>query len=216
MKKTMLTYETLDRFEKEYEMSIYNENDIIRIEYAAYVANMNKNAHMEWTEADIFNDFLRVLDIDKIKYEKREAEAMTKEKAINAILEYFKENDDEFINVIEELDSYNGYLSDDRIYDMEMLGEFYSGQDPTEILFRAFYGHDAETWTTDSHGEKEYGQFNPNRNHFYYNGYGNLVSCDYKDYSDKLDTYFVEAVIDNFGSLDLPIEVMEIIDSIEG
>ena len=45
---------------------------------------------------------------------------------------------------------------------------------------------------TDSSGNKEYGAFNPNRNYFYFNGYGNLVSSDYKDYSDKLDGYAIE------------------------
>lgn len=141
---------------------------------------------------------------------------MLKEKAIEMIIGYFQENEEEFITLIEELDSYNGYLGDDRYYNMEDLDEFYSGTEASEVLRRAFYGHDAETWTTDSHGEKEYGPFNPNRNYFYYNGYGNLVSADYKDYSDKLDEYFIDEIIDNAGQLyEIPEEVQEIIDSIE-
>lgn len=141
---------------------------------------------------------------------------MLREKAIEAIINYFEENEDDFITTIEELDSYNGYLGDDRYYNMEELDEFYSVTNATEILTRAFYGHDAETWTTDSHGEKEYGPFNPNRNYFYYNGYGNLVSADYKDYSYKLDEWFVNALIENAAQLyEIPDEVQEIIDSIE-
>lgn len=141
---------------------------------------------------------------------------MLKEKAIEMIVGYFQENEEEFITLIEELDSYNGYLGDDRYYNMEDLNEFYSGTEATEVLTRAFYGHDAETWHTDSHGEKEYGPFNPNRDYFYYNGYGNLVSADYKDYSDKLDEWFVNEIIDNAGQLyEIPDEVQEIIDSIE-
>jgi len=124
---------------------------------------------------------------------------MLKEEATKAIINYFQENEDDFITVIEELDSYNGYLGDDRYNNMEDLDVFYSGVEASEILARAFYGHDEETWTTDSHGEKEYGPFNPNREYFYYNGYGNLVSADYKDYSDKLDEYFVDEIIDNAG-----------------
>ena len=141
---------------------------------------------------------------------------MLKEKAIEMIINYFQENEEEFNVLIEELDSYNGYLGDDRYHNMEDLDEFYSGTEATEVLRRAFYGHDAETWHTDSSGNKEYGAFNPNRNYFYYNGYGNLVSADYKDYSYKLDEWFVNALIENAAQLyEIPDEVQEIIDSIE-
>lgn len=68
MKKTMLTYETLDRFEREYETSGYTDAEIEKIEDAAYVANMNRCANPEWTRADIFKDFLRVLHIHNIRY----------------------------------------------------------------------------------------------------------------------------------------------------
>ena len=141
---------------------------------------------------------------------------MNKQEAIEMILKYFEENEEEFNEVIEDLDAWNGYLGDDRYYDMEMINEFYAGTDADEILRRAFYGYDSETWTTDASGNKEYGAFNPNRDYFTYNGYGNLVSADYKDYTDKLDEYFVEEIIDNAGQLDtIPAEVKEIIESIE-
>ena len=55
---------------------------------------------------------------------------------------------------------------------------------------------------TDSSGNKEYGMFNPNRNYFYFNGYGNLVSSDYKDYSDKLDEYAIEEMSENRNYID--------------
>ena len=58
-------------------------------------------------------------------------------------------------------------------------------------------GTDNDTWTTDSTGNKTYGEFNPNRDYFYYNGYGNLVSSDYKDYSHLLDNYAIEAMSEN-------------------
>ena len=121
-------------------------------------------------------------------------EKRTKKAIIADIIKYFKENEDVFNDCMEELDGYNGYLGDDRYYDMDELNDIYSGQEPQEILFRAFYGFDADTWMTDSSGNKEYGAFNPNREYFYFNGYGNLVSSDYKDYSDKLDGYAVEAM----------------------
>ena len=129
-------------------------------------------------------------------------EKRTKEAIIADIIQYFKENEDVFNDCMEELDSYNGYLGDDRYYDMEELNDLYSGQEPQEILFRAFYGFDADMWMTDSSGNKEYGEFNPNRNYFYFNGYGNLVSSDYKDYSDKLDGYAIKEMSENRNCID--------------
>lgn len=131
------------------------------------------------------------------------------------ILEYFEENEDEFNEVIEDLDSWCGYLGDDRYYYMEELDELYHDQPATEILYRAYYGHD-EFYTTDSHGERQYEEFNPNRTYFYFNGYGNLVSSDYKDYTDKLDKYFVDKIIDDASHLStLPERVKELINMME-
>ena len=116
--------------------------------------------------------------------------------ATQKIIDYFKNTENIFNSCIESLDSYSGYLGDDRYYYMEDLNDFYSGADLIELLNRAFFGCDADTWHTDAHGEKEYGPFNPNRDYFYYNGYGNLVSSNYKDYSAHLDAYVVKAMRD--------------------
>ena len=143
---------------------------------------------------------------------------MEREQALKNIIEYFEQNEDVFNDCIEDLDSYNGYLGDDRIYSMDELDELYNGQEPTEILRRAFYGYDAETWHADSHGEKEYGPFNPNRDYFTFNGYGNFVSMDYKDYSDKLDDYAVESMAENRGNLyyiDHDPELSELFDELD-
>ena len=113
------------------------------------------------------------------------------------IIAYFENNEDVFNDCMEELDGYNGYLGDDRYYSMEELNEFYRDSDPLEILYRAYYGQDDNTYTTDSNDNKIYSEFNPNRDYFYYNGYGNLVSSDYKDYSAHLDHYAIEAMSDN-------------------
>ena len=120
-----------------------------------------------------------------------------KETTVKKIIEFFNENEDIFNSAIEELDSYDGYLGDDRYYSMDELDEFYNGTEPLELLRRAYYGRDDDTYTTDSNGNKTYGEFNPNREYFYYNGYGNLVSSDYKDYSYKLDEYAIEAMSEN-------------------
>ena len=121
----------------------------------------------------------------------------TREQLINTIIKFFEDNEDIFNSCIEELDGYNGYLNDDRYYDMEYLNEFYNDTEPMELLYRVFYGHDEDSYTTDSSGNRTYSEFNPNRNYFKYNGYGNLVSTNYPDYSDKLDNYFIDSLIEN-------------------
>ena len=138
---------------------------------------------------------------------------MTKEDIIKAIEEYFKENEDVFNDCIEELDGYNGYLGDDRYYSMEELDELYSGESATEILRRAFYGYDEDTSTEESHTE-----FNPNRDYFRFNGYGNLVSADYKDYSAQLDHWAIESMIENrvyIDAIDDNEELKELFDAVE-
>lgn len=142
----------------------------------------------------------------------------TPEEITADIIAYFENNEDVFNDCMEELDSYNGYLNDDRYYSMDELDEFYNGVEPSEILRRAFYGYDSETYTTDSSGNREYGAFNPNRNYFTYNGYGNLVSADYKDYSDKLDHYAVEEMSENrdyINSIDDDEDLAALFDELE-
>ena len=141
-----------------------------------------------------------------------------KETTVKKIIEYFEENENVFNNCIEELDSYNGYLGDDRYYYMEDLKDFYNGVDPIELLERAYYGHDADAWHTDGSGNKEYGAFNPNRDYFTYNGYGNLISTDYKDYSAHLDKYVIESMSKNrhyIDSIDDNDELSALFDELE-
>ena len=132
----------------------------------------------------------------------KETTKRTAEETTADIIEYLKNNEEIYNDCMEELDGYNGYLGDNRYYQMEELNEFYRGSDPLEILYRAFYGRDDDTWTTDRTGNKTYGEFNPNREYFYYNGYGNLVSSDYKDYSFLLDSYAIKAMSENRNYID--------------
>lgn len=75
-----------------------------------------------------------------------------------------------------------------------------------------------ETYTTDRDGNKTYGAFNPNRDYFRYNGYGNLVSADYKDYSGQLDKYAVESMSKNrryIDSIEQSDELAALFDELE-
>ena len=141
-----------------------------------------------------------------------------KEKIIEKIIGYFKENEDIFNQCAEELDSYNGYLGDNRYYSMDELNGIYSETDPIEILTRAYYGYDADTYTTDAFGNREHGEFNPNRGYFKYNGYGNLVSTDYPDYSSMLDDYIIDDMLENrqwIDTIDENPELSELFDELE-
>ena len=137
---------------------------------------------------------------------------------INKIIKFFENNEDIFNDCIEELDGYNGYLGDDRYYNMDELNEYYNGVEPLELLRRAYFGQDNDTWTIDASGNKTYGEFNPNREYFYYNGYGNLVSSDYKDYSAHLDEYAIETMNENrhyIDSIDGDDDLAALFDELE-
>lgn len=142
----------------------------------------------------------------------------TKEEITREIIEYFKNNEDIFNDCMEELDSYNGYLGDNRYYMMDELDELHNDIKPSEILRRAFYGYDEDTWTTDSRGEKTFCPFNPNNEYFRYNGYGNLVSAEYKDYSDMLEPFTIEEMKENrnyIDSIDYNEDLNELFNELE-
>lgn len=62
------------------------------------------------------------------------------------LLNYYQENEDDFNHDIEELDSWNGILGDRRVEPMEELDEIYQSKEATEILRRAYFGHDDDSW----------------------------------------------------------------------
>ena len=129
---------------------------------------------------------------------------------VEKLMNYYRENMEDFNNNIDELDGWTGCLYDDKIYPMNDLNEFFSNEKPDEIIRRAFYGYDEPL-----NKDEERLPFNPNRNYFYFNGYGNLVSIDEKDYSDFLEESFVQLIIDNRYNLSLSEEVQNIIDDYE-
>ena len=134
----------------------------------------------------------------------------TTENIIEEMIErYFDRYPEALEEIIEELDSWNGYLGDDRYYSMDDISEFFYDCDPVEILNRAFYGHDEDNTNSS---------FNPNREYFSFNGYGNLVSSDYKDYSAFNDRWLVEAIEENrphIDSLDNYEELTALFDAYE-
>lgn len=120
-----------------------------------------------------------------------------KRKAVaEAMLAYYSENEDDFNNDIEELDSWNGYLNDDRYYQMEELDDLLSGLSPLEIL------------------EKVGRDFNYCDDFVQFGIYG-MESSNYKDYSNLLGIDFCNDIIDNASHLYLCSEIQEMIDSLD-
>lgn len=83
----------------------------------------------------------------------------------SAMLDMIKADSDLAVEVCEELDSWDGFLGDDRCYSMDEIDEILYGKKPSEILNMV---------TSD---------FNYNDDYFYFSIYG-LESCD-----DKADVY---------------------------
>lgn len=113
------------------------------------------------------------------------------------MIEYFEDHQDEFADVIEAVDDYDGYLGDDRYYSMWDFDEMFSSTSPSDLAKMIYFG-----------------DFNPNHDYFRFNGYGNLESNEYKDYSDYIDGYAMDEIIDNVRHIrdSLSDEILEIIE----
>lgn len=98
---------------------------------------------------------------------------MKKQEAIEAIRDFIEDMDDgEAVSLWNEYCD-NASRYDDRIEYMESLSELYcdlDGDGLFNLLNRFYFGH-------DENDEKS--SANPNRDYFYYNGYGNIVTTDY-------------------------------------
>jgi hypothetical protein len=122
----------------------------------------------------------------------------------NKLMELFKAMDDNTL-----MDVWREYCEqtnrfDDEIYTMDLFDDFYCGMSPVDIATRCFYGHDE--WSDES-------SFNPNRDYFYLNGYGNPVSIDYIGYNEYSEKFMcsildvdamIDFIIDNENDLNNP------------
>lgn len=131
-------------------------------------------------------------------------------KLVEKLLNYYKENTEDFVDDIEELDDWNDCLYEDRIFPMDEFDDVFQNINPSDILSRAFYGYDEPT---DKNEQRQ--PFNPNREFFYFNGYGNLVSTNKINYNDYLNDYFIQDIIDNKEHLGLSEGAQELIDNYE-
>lgn len=133
------------------------------------------------------------------------------------IREILADNEELFNELCEALDSENGFLGDNRYYPMD---EFYELNQPIgqesfdNLMLRIFYGHDEDSCTYDNYGNKHYDAFNPNRDWFKYDGYGNLVSTDYKEYPVTVGE-LIDEVVENYYDIDIDdVELDELFEEL--
>ena len=78
----------------------------------------------------------------------------------------------ELLEMVQEVNSYNGSLEYLEFYDMDSFNELMHGLDPIDIAMKISFG-----------------EFNPNDDYFTFNGYANLVSLSYYDLKNELLDY---------------------------
>ena len=115
---------------------------------------------------------------------------------------YLLANTGDCLEVIREVNSYNGTLDHLDFLYMEDLDMYLDGLTPTEIANKIYYG-----------------DFNPNHDYFRFNAYANLVSYDYYEMKEEIADYIeeiVDCIIEYSHKLDLPTEIEDILEDMEG
>lgn len=100
------------------------------------------------------------------------------------MIDYWENHNDSFSKVCEELDSWDGFLGDDRLYQMCDLDDLLGEKKPSEVL-----------QMLDS-------EFNYSDDYFYFDGYDKLCSTDEKEYFNSVSYSEVfEKLIDDYSSV---------------
>ena len=110
---------------------------------------------------------------------------------------YLLANTGDCLEVIREVNCYNGALDNLDFLYMEDLDMYLEGLTPTEIAQKIHYG-----------------DFNPNHDYFMFNAYANLVSYDYYEMKEEIADYIeevVECIMEYGHKLDLPSEIEDIL-----
>ena len=119
---------------------------------------------------------------------------MNETEKIKKLVDYINSmNDDEIVELHNRYCEAAGY-EDDRIYSMYELDEILEGRTPTDILSRGFYG-----------------DFRPQHDFFWFNGYGNLESADYMSGTPICAEDIADYILSNEDSLGND-EIQQILD----
>lgn len=113
---------------------------------------------------------------------------------VSKIANYFSDNPEVFSEIMERFDDWCGYLNDDRRQSMDFIDELFWDEKPSKLVNIFYYGYDEGV--VDS-------IFNPNRDYFYFDGVGRIVSTDSIDYSDYLCSDTILKIAENWGDIDL-------------
>ena len=116
---------------------------------------------------------------------------MTWQEVCETALEYFEENSNDFIISIEELDSWDGFLGDERRNYMDSIDDYFYDSSVKDIMRAALNGEDYQ-----------YSHFDPEREYFYWD-WNTLVSTDDRSYDNWLDDYFIQRLYRQYIELKL-------------
>ena len=105
---------------------------------------------------------------------------MTMQELNEQVNEVLKHMDDSDLVQVWKNYCYENRMYDDEVFNMDYFDEFYANLDPIEVATRVFFGCDE--WDEKS-------SFNPNREWFYLNGYGNPGSLDYVSFNEYANEY---------------------------
>ncbi|MDD6560914.1 MAG: hypothetical protein PUF17_08085 [Lactimicrobium massiliense] len=127
---------------------------------------------------------------------------------INELTEFYKKYPNMFVHDLETFDDLDDYLRNDYLgislripMDDSDLDETLKGKSPSKILKMAFCGHD------------DYGDtFKLNREYFYVDDAGYLISTNDGSYSEYINVYTVSKIIDNASHFNLCEGAQAIID----
>ena len=87
---------------------------------------------------------------------------------------------EDFFEMLEIADSYDGYLDGERYYEMDLFDEFFCNYSPTDLL----YSIDGDNFNI--------------RDAYFKDTVWGIQSCDEKDYDLLIDRDFMETIIDTY------------------
>lgn len=134
---------------------------------------------------------------------------MTWEEVCDTVINYYREYESEFDDVIQELDSYTGILGENGYCpnsSMESINDIYHN-DAVSALQAAMAG-----------GDESYQMFDTDRDYFYTDDTGALFSTDDEwppdaDYTDLLDEEFVKQLYEYREDISLDYTIEEVFDA---
>ena len=112
---------------------------------------------------------------------------MTREQAIRNYVEHLI--GDDLTQLLQHMNAYDGCFEEATYYDMDEFDEFMSNYTPSELAQMMWFG-----------------DFNPNKDYWRFDGYGNLVSLDWEDIVDdaeSLESDIIDHLV-NYYSGDTP------------